>query len=116
MSTLLLSIDLWDLVADAAGDIAVATDPYCVAQDVASAVKTFLGEVYYNTSLGVPYFQQILGKFPPLALLKAQICAEAARVPGCTNPKCFIAKVNDRAVTGQITFTDSNGGTQTVAF
>ena len=116
MNTLLLTRDLWDLCLDANNNIAVASDPYSVAQDVASACRTFLGEVYYNTTLGVPYFQQILGKFPPLALLKAQLCAQAARVPGCTNPQCFIASVANRTVTGQIVFTDSNGKTQTVAF
>lgn len=116
MNTLLLDVAIWDLVLDANNNIAVASDPYATAQNVACAVKTFLGEVYYDVTLGVPYFQQILGKFPPLALLKAQLCAQAARVPGCNNPQCFIASVTDRQVTGQIVFTDSTGVSQTVAF
>ncbi len=62
-------------------NIAVATDPYSVAQDVASAVRTFVGECYYQTNLGIPYFQQILGQLPALAFVKAQICAAAATVP-----------------------------------
>lgn len=116
MNTLLLDINAWDLITDAAGNIAVATDPYSVAQDVASAVRTFLGEPYYATNLGVPYFGQVLGQFPPLALFKSLITTQAARVPGCNNPVCFINAVTNRSVTGQIQFTDSNGLSQSVAF
>jgi hypothetical protein len=116
MKTLLLTTDQWDLLTDAAGNIAVATDPYSVAQDVASAVRTFIGECYYATNLGVPYFSQVLGQLPPLALFKNLITTQAARVPGCNNPVCFVHDITNRTVTGQIQFTDSNGMSQSVAF
>ena len=116
MDTMLLDRTVWDWCLDASGNIAVATDPYSVAQDVASAVRTFIGECYYQTNLGIPYFQQILGQLPPLAFVKAQICAAAATVPGCTNPVCYVSGFANRKMAGQVQFTDSNGAVQTVSF
>jgi hypothetical protein len=116
MKTFLLDQTYWDLVLDASGGIAVAADPYSVAQDVASACRVFLGEEYYNTSVGVPYFQQILGQTPPIALIKAKLAAAAASVPGCNNPVVYLAGLKDRQLTGQVQFTDSNGTTQAVGF
>lgn len=113
MNTLLLDTVTWDLLVDANGNIAMAIDPYSVAQDVASAVRVFQGEQFYDTTAGVPYFQDILGKFPPLSLVKAEIAAAAALVPGCNNPQIFLSQVQNRVLSGQIVFTDSNGATQT---
>ena len=78
---------------------------------MASAIRTFLGECYYDTTIGVPYFNQILGQSPPLAYVKAQICAAALTVPGCSNPVCYISSFTDRNMIGQVQFTDSNTGT-----
>lgn len=111
-STLLLDLTTWDLVVDANGNIAVASDPYSVAQDVASAVRTFLGEVWYNTTDGIPYFQSILGKLPSLAYVKAQMVTAALTVPGCNNPVVFFSGLSGRTLTGQIQFTDDNGQPQ----
>ena len=77
-NTLLLDTVAWDLVLDSFGNIALASPPYALAQDVASAIRTFLGEVYYDASLGVPYFQDILGQLPPMALFIAKIEAAVA--------------------------------------
>ena len=41
MKTLLLRPDTWDLTLDSAGNIAVAENPYALAQDAASAIKLF---------------------------------------------------------------------------
>ena len=116
MQTLLLDTVEWDLVLDAAGGIAVASDPYSVAQDVASAVRVFQGEEWYDTTAGVPYFQSILGQSPSLGFVKAQIAAAAATVPGCYNPVVFLNALVDRQLSGQIQFTLANGQTQAVGF
>lgn len=116
MDTLLLDIDLWDLVLDASGNLAVATDVYSVAQDVASACRTFLGEVYYNTTDGVPYFQSILGQVPSASFIKSQLVTAASSVPGCNGPVVFLTGLAGRALTGQVQFTDSNGTTQVATF
>ena len=109
MNTLLLNPTNWDLVVDAFGNIAMASDPYSLAQDAASAIRTFEGEVYYNTNLGVPYWQEILGHAPPLALMKLKFIDAALTVPGAENAQCFISSVTDRHVQGQVQMKDSNG-------
>ena len=69
MKTLLLDVSAWDLVLDSNGNIALASPPYAVAQDVASAIRTFQGELWYDTTQGIPYWTKILGKLPPASLL-----------------------------------------------
>ena len=114
MNTLLLDTQRWDVCLDSFGNIALATDPYSAAQDVASAVRTFIGECWYNTSIGVPYYQQILGKFPPLSLVKSLIKSAAMTVPGVTNVVVYITNLENRNLTGQIQFTDTNVSPSTI--
>lgn len=102
MNTILLDTVEWDLVLDANGNIAAAAEPYSLAQDAASAIRTFLGECYWDTTLGLPYLTQILGKSPTLALLKAQFIAAALTVPDVASAQCFIVALTDRNLTGQI--------------
>ena len=73
-NSLLLDQAQWDIVLDVNGNIALASAPYSIAQDVASAVRTFVGECWYDNSLGLPYWQNILGKFPPLQFVDQKIC------------------------------------------
>lgn len=101
-STLLLDTATWDLTVDSFGNIAVASDPYSLAQDAASAIKTFLGELYYDTTVGVPWLTQILGQAPSLALLKQQLVDAALTVPGIASAQVFISSFTDRVVTGQV--------------
>lgn len=100
--TLLLDRTTWDLVIDAAGNIAQASAPYSLAQDAASAIQTYQGEVFWDTTLGVPWLTQILAKRPPLSLLKAQLQSAAASVPGVSSAKCFVSNVDGRRVSGQV--------------
>jgi len=116
VKTLLLDTLTLDLCLDRAGNIAVADDPYAQAQDASSAIRTFQGEVYYNVQLGVPYFAQILGKFPSLALLKAKFVAAALTVPGVVKARCFISNFEDRQVNGQVEILNSKGVRSFVGF
>lgn len=102
MNTLALTTDSWDLCVDAAGNIAMCTNPYSVAQDVASALRLFAGEAYFDTSQGVPYFTQILGHSPPLALVKSLLLHAALSVPEVTSAIVFVASVTNRRLTGQV--------------
>lgn len=115
-STLLLDIDQHDLVIDASGNIAMAQPPYSLAQDVASAILTFLGEVYYNTKQGIPYFDEVLGHLPPAALLTQLLSNQALTVPGVVTAQTVISSFADGAVTGQVQFTDESGETTSVNF
>jgi hypothetical protein len=114
-STLLLDAAGWDWTVDASGNIAVAGAPYSQAQDAASAIRTFLGEVYYDTTLGVPY-ANILGKPPNIPLLKSYMVAAALTVPGVVSAVCFITAITDLSVSGQVQITNSNGQTAAAAF
>ena len=57
--TLLLDTGSWDLSVDANSNIAIADPDYSLAQDAASAIKTFLGEMFYDTTVGDPWLTQI---------------------------------------------------------
>lgn len=109
MDTLFLDPQTWDLVLDANRSIALATKPYALAQDAASEIKTFQGEVYYNTVKGVPYFQEILGFRPPLALMKARMITAALLVPEVIAAQVFFSNVVGRELHGQVQITDSAG-------
>lgn len=114
--TLLLDIDTWDLTLDVAGNIAVAEAPYALAQDAASAIRTFSGEVYFNTTLGIPYFQQILGQTPPLSLMKYYFNQAALTVPNVASAVCFFTGWTDRKVSGQVQITDDDGNLSAAGF
>jgi hypothetical protein len=115
-NTLLLDQTAWDLVLDVNGNIALAGVPYSIAQDVASAVRTFLGECWYNTELGLPYWQQILGDFPPLPFISQKIVATALTVPNVVSAQVTFTSFNNRELAGQILITDTDGATNNVAF
>lgn len=115
-ATLLLDRTTWDLVTDAAGNIAVATDPYSQAQDAASAIKTQQGECYWDTSVGVPLFSQVLGQRPSIALQKSLYNAAALTVPGVVVARTFITSLKGRTVTGQVQTTNEAGATSAVGF
>lgn len=115
-NTLLLNPVTWDLMIDAGGNIAMATDPYSVAQDAASAIKLFQGELWYDTTQGVPYFTQIFGKPPNVNLIKAKFAAAALTVPGVSSAIVYITSISDRNVGGQVQVTDSNGTTTAANF
>ncbi|OIN06070.1 hypothetical protein BFS86_19875 [Shewanella algae] len=115
-STLLLDTLAWDLAVDAAGNIAVATEPYSLAQDAASAIRLFKGELYYDTSQGIPYFNQILGQAPPISLIKSYFVNAALTVPGVVKARCFITSWTDRVITGQVQVEDANGNVSAAGF
>lgn len=115
MKTLLLDRTPWDLTLDVSGNIAAATDPYSLAQDAASAIRLFLGELWYNTTKGVPY-KQILGQAPNISYLKSKFVAAALTVPGVVAAVCFITSIEGRKVSGQVQVTDENGVITAAAF
>lgn len=117
-STLLLSQSAWDLVLDAAGNIAVASEPYALAQDAASAIRTFLGEWYWDTSLGIPYLTKVFGKNPSLSQLKdLLVTAALSASPDISSAAVFISAITNRSVSGQVQVTSaSTGQTSAVNF
>lgn len=114
-STLLLDSAGWDWVIDANGNFAVAGEPYSQAQDASSAIRTFLGEVYYDTTVGVPY-ARILAQPPNIGALKSYMVAAALTVPGVVSAVCFITSLTNRSASGQVQITNTNGQTAAAAF
>lgn len=116
MRTMLLDRSVWDCVLDVSGNWASATQPYQIAQDVASAVKLFKGECWYDVTKGIPYWQEILGQWPPLSLIRTYVESAALTVPEVVKAKCTILSTTDRIITGQVEVTDAAGVAQNVSF
>lgn len=114
--TLLLDQSDWDLCRDARGNIAMASDPYSLVQDVSSAIKVFFGELWYDTTQGIPYFENILGHRPSLQYVRIQIEKAALTVPTIVLAKCTITAFENRDIQGYVQITDAAGTVQTVTF
>lgn len=114
-TTWLLDQSTFDSCLDANGNIAVASAPYAIAQDVATQLSTFLGECWYDSTLGIPYWQQILGKRPPASLIISLLEAQALLVPDVETAVATIGGINaKRGAIGQMIVTDTDGNTQTL--
>lgn len=111
-TTLFLRPDTWDLALDASGNIAVGTDIYQQAQDVASACRTFRGELYYDTQTGIPYDTEILGGTGfPLALYKLYLEEAALSIDGVVSAQASLSTNDRRNVIGAIIFTNDQNET-----
>ncbi|WP_321905116.1 hypothetical protein [Paraburkholderia tropica] len=115
-STLYLNPDTWDLALDASGNIAVATEPYALAQDAASAIRTFKGECWYDTTQGLPYWQQILGHYPALSLVRSKMVTAAENITNVASATVYFTGFTDRQLQGQVQVTDSSGDTSAATF
>ena len=118
MNTILLDPSAWDLVLDSNYNIAMASNPYAIAQDVASAIRTVAGEVYYDTTQGLPYLTQILGQDRDTAL---SIFISFAETAALTVPEVVDARVtqlyyDNRKVTGVIEIIDTTGAANNTQF
>jgi hypothetical protein len=83
--SLVLNWDTWDLQLDSNNNLALWTDyNSSVAQDAACAIKTFLGDCWYNNTLGLPYFQKVFGQQPPLSYISAKIIAQCLTMANIT--------------------------------
>jgi len=107
MNTLLLDPKSWDLTLDASRNIAVTAPVYSLAQDAGSAIRLFLGECWYDTTRGLPYWADTLGHWPPLSLIRAHIERASLTVPGVTEAKCEILSYANRTVGARVFL---NGG------
>lgn len=110
LDTIYLDPVSWDFVLDAGGNIAMASAPYSIAQDVASACRMWLGEYIYDITRGIPYEEYILGKMPPRNLFVSWLNMESMTVPDVVTANPILAYNSiDRSIYGQIQTTISNG-------
>lgn len=109
-TTWLLDWETGDSCLDAAGNIAVAGAPYAIAQDVATQMSTFIRECWYDTTQGVPQWQQVLDKRPPASLLISLFEAQALEVPDVETATMTVGGINaQRGAIAQMIVTDTDG-------
>lgn len=114
MNTIQLSSS-WDLMVDANGSIAMATGGYAIAQNVASAIAVFLGELYYDTTLGVDY-AQILGAMEDTTFIRTQLETAALTVPGVVKAKVTLNPMSNNTLSGTVQIIDTTGQALNVVF
>lgn len=116
-TTILLDTATWDYTVDAAGNWALASEPYSLAQDVASAIRLFFRELHYDQTQGVRYKQKILGMSPPLTVFQEFMVQAALTVPGVVSAICIITSYDfsTREIQGQVQFKDVDSNTGNVS-
>ena len=95
-------------------DIAFNTQGLAVAQDVASAIKLFQGELYYDTTLGVPYFGQVFTQQYNAAIINSLMQQAALTVPNVVEAVASVSNLDvngkpSRNITGTVKILDVNG-------
>ena len=108
----------WDLNLDSAGNMIASTPAYSQAQDVASEVRTILGECYYDSTIGIPYMTKILGYSPATSLIVEQANKAALRVPGVVTAQTTLTTFDrtTRKWSGTVKFINEDGETNNVSF
>ena len=102
----------WDITIDADGNLATLSGGYATAQDVASACQVFLGECYYDTSLGIPYDTAIIGRQFTSQYMAQKLKTEALKITSVTQSTANVLynKSLRRAV-ATVRVTDTDGST-----
>lgn len=107
--TIPLDADSWDIQLDSNGNLTLTDESYSIAQDVASAIRTFLGECWYDVTLGLPYFGTILGQRPPSSLLISLVTDAAMTVATVTSVTVVrLLLSQDRVLTGTVVVVSSS--------
>ena len=83
-----------DLFLRPNGELAVVRDAEAVGQHVRQRLKTFEGEWFLDTTAGVPWLDQILGKNYDPALAEAVVKAEILDTDGVTEITAFSVRFN----------------------
>lgn len=108
--SLLLNENTWDIGLDDKGNIATTENPYAIAQNVACAVSTFLGESIADTSIGVDYLNFQDGK--RVQYLSFLYMKEAKRLEYVKDAKAMLyydkEGMKTRKLSGIIAVTDTD--------
>lgn len=98
-----LNTSSWDIELDSNGNLSLADEDYSIAQDVASAIRTFLGECWYDVTLGLPYFGTILGQRPPASLISSLVVDAALTIATVTSVTVIrLVLSQERVLTGTV--------------
>lgn len=116
MQTLPLNPTTWDLQLDSSGNLSLTDPDYSIAQDVASAIRTFQGECWYGVTQGLPYFQSLLGKLPPASYITNLLEQAALTVAGVVSVTVVRLGLNkQRQLTGSVIVVSTDTNTPVVA-
>ena len=97
-------------------DIATVGDGTAIAQDVASVIQTFLGELYFDTTVGLPYFQSVMNQPYGASILQPLLVQAALQVPGVVSAQATITSIINRKISGIIDIIDTTGQALGVTF
>jgi hypothetical protein len=118
MSTMGLNYSTWDLALDSSGNWLILSDGLDIAQDVASAIKLFLGELYYDVTAGVPYFNSVFGPAYTPSVVQNLVQLAALTVPAVAEANVTITKFDyiQRILTGTVAVATTSGQNLTINF
>lgn len=111
MDTLHLTSDNWDLTLDPQGNLSILSSKAATLQDVASALRVWSGECWYNTNLGLPYDTNLFTGSYPIEIYQELAEEEAITVPNVLNCHIYLNQPTaQRLLTGNaiITFNDES--------
>lgn len=110
MRTLALDDKNWDLMIDDYGNIAVKEDAECLAQDVASSVRVWSGELPFDTTRGVDYDKPDENR----QTLKIQMLEQVGYIDGVGDVFIDFSDFKDRKLIPMIYLTTEDGEKITV--
>jgi hypothetical protein len=82
MSDLTMNLLTNDLQVD--GDLSMVRGEDAIVQDLQQTLQVWLGEWFLDTTVGIPFKQDILVKNPNLDVVNGDIVNAASNVPGVT--------------------------------
>ena len=102
----------WDLTLDATGNLLFVTDELEeLRQRLTHRLRSFRGEWFLDTRLGVPYFEDILVKNPRRELVTSILREVILKTDGVASIKTFTLDIDNatRAATVRADVVASNG-------
>lgn len=78
--TVLLDRKTWDVTSDGVGRIALTTDDYATAQNVANEARLFTEDAYFIQDQGIPHFTVELGRRVNASVLRSYLRRAALSV------------------------------------
>lgn len=103
IQTIATTKDTNDIFLDASGNLAMAEDKPAIANIVLNVVRTNRGELQYNKSAGIPYFDVLFVANPNLRIWADFLRKETLRVPGTISITDFTYKVTNEVLTYSMT-------------
>lgn len=111
----LLLTNNWDITLDSLGNLAIADKNYSIAQDVASAVKLFTNDAYFDTQAGIPHFDITLKRNPSPTVIRARLKEASENVPGVKSAVVNVIEIKAGKLQAEIQLTLNNNTTAVIS-